>query len=216
MTGFQPVSQSSPPPTPLEVPPLGTPTSPSQSYVAARRSSRWKSLLLGTALGLVAAGALLFFAKPGVEPPLALQPLPPCRVVELQSVEATARLSNGARQAGVQFLLVSGPHGATVNPSSGRFYWLPGEEDGPGVYEVVIGARTPGSDVTPETRFTITVDERNQPPTIEAIGEKTVDVGQTLSFVVTGHDPDIPARELRYSLLPGAARRRARSAKRPL
>jgi hypothetical protein len=53
------------------------------------------------------------------------------------------------------------------------------------------------------TSFTVTVTPVNDPPTLDAIGNQTVNANSVLSFTATGHDIDVPAQTLTYSLING-------------
>src|SRR5205823_6418480 len=51
-----------------------------------------------------------------------------------------------------------GPAGATIDPTTGLFRWVPGRNVNPGVYDVMVGATDNGTQaLTGTTRFTITV-----------------------------------------------------------
>ncbi len=108
----------------------------------------------------------------------------------------------------LSFSLDSGaPSGATINPSTGQFRWTPGEADGPGVYSVTVRV---DDDETPSLNdfqtFDITVNQVNQAPVLEAIGNKSVDEGSLLTFTVSATDADLPANTLAFSLDSGAGR----------
>ncbi len=99
----------------------------------------------------------------------------------------------------------SAPDGA-----SGTFVCTPSEAQGPGVFPVTIRATDNGSPpLTAEQTFTVTVSEVSSAPVLEPIGNKTVNEGSALNFVVAASDPnDIPPNRLVLSatgLPPGAA-----------
>ena len=52
--------------------------------------------------------------------------------------------------------------------------------------------------------FSITVDESNQPPNVEAIEDQMVEVSEAMSLTVVATDPDDPPNGLSFSLEPGA------------
>jgi hypothetical protein len=94
------------------------------------------------------------------------------------------------------------PPGATFNPATRRFTWTPTEAQGAGVFDVTFSASD--SDLTDEEIVRITVGEVNLPPVLAAIGNKTVDAGQDLTFTASATDPDTPANGLIFSLDPDA------------
>ncbi|MEK6801410.1 MAG: putative Ig domain-containing protein [Nitrospirota bacterium] len=90
------------------------------------------------------------------------------------------------------------PAGASIDPTTGVFTWTPTEAQGPGTYtfDVVVSDGTL-SDSEP---ITVTVGEVNQAPTLSAIPNQTVTVGQTITFTAVGTDADLPSNALTYSL----------------
>ena len=106
---------------------------------------------------------------------------------------------------GLTFMLVSGPSGATVNPTSGQFSWPTDENDGPGTYPVTIRVRDDGPGLlSDETSFNVIVEEVNQAPTLNPIANQSTSVGATVNVTASATDPDLPANELTFSLEPGA------------
>lgn len=94
--------------------------------------------------------------------------------------------------------LGSGPASATVDPTTGRFEWTPAESDGPGSFDVTL-AVTDGL-FSDTASFVVTVGEVNVAPVLEPVGNKSVDVGGTLSFTVDATDADLPSNTLVYSI----------------
>lgn len=97
------------------------------------------------------------------------------------------------------------PAGATIDPITGQFRWMPDEADGPGVYPVtirVVEDRTPNREDF-ET-FHISVGEVNLAPVLTSIGARSVNEGSLLTFTATATDDDLPRNKLRFSLDPGA------------
>ena len=85
------------------------------------------------------------------------------------------------------------PAGATIDPNSGIFYWTPGEAQGPGIYPITVRVTDNGSPVLNTMQsFTITVNEVNQPPVINAGPDQAVSEGQTVAFTGSLTDPDLP------------------------
>ena len=80
------------------------------------------------------------------------------------------------------------PQGASFNTATRTFSWTPAYNQA-GIYnnvhfEVSDGTATDSEDIT------ITVNNVNRPPVLNAIGNKSINEGQALSFTVSGSDPD--------------------------
>ena len=103
------------------------------------------------------------------------------------------------------FQLVSGPPGASLNPSdtSATIVWTPGEADGPGTFDFVASVTDSlgGRAYTRSNRFQITVREVNLPPVLIAPPAQSIDELSPLRVSLTSSDPDIPANSLTYSLV---------------
>ncbi len=128
-----------------------------------------------------------------------LDPIGDQTVDELVTLQFTANATD--RDLPLQTLAFelgpSAPSGASIT-SDGVFSWTPTEVQGPDVFNVNITV-SDGLDAAYEF-ITITVVEVNQPPALEAIGNKTVSVlGVPLEFIVNASDPDIPGQTLSYS-----------------
>jgi len=84
------------------------------------------------------------------------------------------------------------PRGAQFTPQSGELSWTPDFTQGnndPTVYTVRFTARdSAGATVTADVRINVFNVNRN--PVLNPIGDKTVPEGQTLTFTVSGSDPD--------------------------
>jgi uncharacterized repeat protein (TIGR01451 family) len=105
---------------------------------------------------------------------------------------------------GLSFGLLAAPVGASLNPVSGDFSWLPRELDGPGQVTVTVVVSDSGPGVFTTTRsFSVTVAEVNLPPSLPAIGARDAREGEALTFTITAADPDQPANNLSYGLLNG-------------
>jgi hypothetical protein len=97
------------------------------------------------------------------------------------------------------------PAGLRLDESGGRIQWTPTEDQGPGAYVVLIRA----TDGSPEAlsfvrELSLTVREQNQPPAMEAIADRSVVEGGTVTFRAIASDPDRPVQGLAFSLDPGA------------
>jgi hypothetical protein len=96
------------------------------------------------------------------------------------------------------------PDGAAITPG-GAFTWTPGEDQGPGVYQVTVRVTDNGSPVMSDSEVvTITVTETNAAPVLTPIGNKIVTEGALVTFTAMAVDSDLPAQILTYSLAPGA------------
>lgn len=102
-------------------------------------------------------------------------------------------------------LSVSGlPEGATFDPATGTFSWTPTETQGPATYTVVFTATDDGDPNLSDTEsVTIAVNEVPTQPTLNPIGNKTVDEQTFLRFTATAFDTDFPLQTLAFSLGPG-------------
>jgi len=103
------------------------------------------------------------------------------------------------------FTLVEGPVGLTVDRQTGVIRWQPTEFDGPGDYEVVVGAVV-GETTEPYTKtsFRLAVQEENAAPEMVSQKSFVVRADEILSYHAVARDPDSPQAELTYSLGPGA------------
>ncbi len=79
------------------------------------------------------------------------------------------------------------PTGASLNANTGAFNWIPGESQD-GTHTVTFSV-SDGTTTDSET-IMITVDEVNQPPVLAAIGNKSVQDGNLLSFSISATDSD--------------------------
>lgn len=109
--------------------------------------------------------------------------------------------ADGAAQT-LTFSLQNAPNGATIDSASGAFRWTPAEAQAPGTYTTTVIVIDNGSPVLSDTEtIQITATEVRQPPVLDSIGNKTLNEGETLSFIAHAADVDIPVDTLTYSLL---------------
>jgi hypothetical protein len=100
------------------------------------------------------------------------------------------------------FSLIDAPSGAAIDPVTGVFTWTPGEQQGPDSYAVTIRVTDDGTpNLYDEETITITVNETNNEPVLEEIGDKTIDEGSLLTFTAVAADSDIPANALTFNLI---------------
>ncbi|MCP4543443.1 MAG: DUF11 domain-containing protein [Chloroflexi bacterium] len=105
----------------------------------------------------------------------------------------------------LSYSLLDAPIGATIGSSNGVFSWTPTESQGPGTHTLTVVVSD--TVITDSERIAITVNEVNQAPVLNAIGNQTVDEGTVLTFTASAADSDLPGQTLSYSLLdaPGGA-----------
>jgi len=92
------------------------------------------------------------------------------------------------------------PAGASIT-AGGDFSWMPTEEQGPDTYTfdvVVTDDGTPNLDDS-ET-ITVTVEDVNNAPVLDAIGNQNIDEETLLNFTATATDADLPPDTLTFSL----------------
>ena len=83
------------------------------------------------------------------------------------------------------------PPGAAFNSNTGEFNWTPGYDQA-GVYADVLFSVTDDGEpaLTDTESISITVGSVNRAPVLSVIGDKTIDEGGSLTFTVSGSDPD--------------------------
>ena len=98
------------------------------------------------------------------------------------------------------------PTGATFNPATKTFNWTPGYDQS-GSYPNVLFTVTDNGDplMSDYEDITISVGNVNRPPVLTPIGSRTVNEGATLTFTITGTDPDGDALTYSASNLPSGA-----------
>jgi len=121
-------------------------------------------------------------------------------VNELEELTFTATATDEDVPADeLTFSLGSGaPTGAQINPTTGEFWWGPSEVQGPGNYPITIIVSDGTVSVSETIR--VTVNEVNQAPVLDPIGNRIIDEGATLTFTATANDADRPDQVLRFHL----------------
>ena len=97
------------------------------------------------------------------------------------------------------YSLVGADHGASIDAGTGAFSWTPSEAQGGVGYDFTVQVSDGPASAT--RIFTVTVNEVNVAPTLEAIGSTDVNEQVGLSFGAVGADEDLPADTLTYSLV---------------
>ncbi len=135
-----------------------------------------------------------------VNVPPVLDPIGPQEVDEGTELTFTASASDEDKPDQVlEFSLEDAPEGASIDADTGVFSWEPTEEQGPGVYFIVVCV-TDGVDSTCET-IPVTVNEVNEAPVLDPIGNMDADELVELTFTATASDVDLPEQTLTFSLV---------------
>jgi hypothetical protein len=83
------------------------------------------------------------------------------------------------------------PTGASIDPSTRTFSWTPSFDQAGSYLNVLFMVTDNGTPPQSASEsITINVGNVNRPPVLNSIGNKTVNVGETLQFTVTATDPD--------------------------
>ena len=132
----------------------------------------------------------------------ALDPIGNQSVDELTTLNFTATASDADDPANALTFSLSGtaPAGASITPG-GVFSWTPTEAQGPGMFTFDVVVTDNGSpNLADSETITVTVNEVNTAPTLNAIGNQSVDELSPLNFTATASDADAPANTLSFSL----------------
>ncbi len=97
------------------------------------------------------------------------------------------------------YSLVGAPSGAVIDANTGVFSWTPTEAQGPNDYTFTV--RVSDGTLDADESVTIHVGEANVAPTIDAIADITAPEMSPITFDAEGHDADLPANVLTYSLI---------------
>lgn len=124
----------------------------------------------------------------------------------LLSVTASATDNDDPANALTYSLDPGSPQGMTIDGTTGAISWTPTEDQGPGDYPVTVRVTDNGAGNLSDTKsFSVHVDEVNVAPVLDAVGDRTVNELQLLTFDVNATDADLPANGLTYSLVSGPA-----------
>jgi len=185
-------------------------TSPTRRISGGRKSKGSKLLpvLIGAGCLVVIAAVLVvvLVISKGSSRRLALKPIDDQSVEELQPLQIDLAIRDADQwDEAIQYELVAHPEGATLDEKSGSFQWTPTEEQGPRSYQIEVRAKAAESGtVSKALKFSIAVKEQNQPPVIEPVENQVVRAGEVLTVELKATDPDIPRRNLQYSIGEGA------------
>jgi hypothetical protein len=152
----------------------------------------------------VSPTAILAITGGGANSPPVLTATSSKTIDELSTLTVTNTASDPNGDSLSYSLDPGGPSGASINPTTGVFTWMPNESQGPGLYTNTVRVTDNGSPPLSDVKsFTVTVNEVNIPPVLTAISNKTINEGSLLTFTNSATDPDLPANTLTYSLDPG-------------
>ncbi|MBD2365063.1 tandem-95 repeat protein [Anabaena minutissima FACHB-250] len=143
-------------------------------------------------------GALVTIAISPVNDAPVLAPIENQTVAEGNKLRFTVTAADPDHNSLVFSVDSEAPTGVTIDSATGEFTWTPDETQGPGDYRITVQA-SDGSQESTAT-FTVTVTEVNAPPVLNAIGDRQIKLGETLTFTATATDPDVPANLLSFSL----------------
>lgn len=126
-----------------------------------------------------------------------LNPIGSKSVDELAILTFTATATDPDATDALNFSLLGAPPGAAIT-QAGVFSWTPSEAQGPGTF--TFDVQVSDGTATDSETITVTVNEVNTAPVMDAITAKTVNVNELLSFTATASDADLPANTLTFSL----------------
>jgi hypothetical protein len=127
--------------------------------------------------------------------------IPPATIGEgsLLNLTASATDPDFPAQNLTWSLIGTVPSGASIDAQTGLVSWIPSEPQGPGIFELTIQATDDGSPALSGTRVVrVTVEERDNPPTLAQPGPQFVDEGTAFVLQLQGSDPD--GAPVRYAL----------------
>ena len=107
---------------------------------------------------------------------------------QLLTINVTGEDPDKEDQDKISFKMENLPEGATFDPTTQTFSWTP-NYDQSGVYSGIRAIMIAGK-LSDTTTFTITVNHVNRPPVMAEVAPQTVKETETLTFTVSGSDPD--------------------------
>jgi hypothetical protein len=121
-----------------------------------------------------------------------LSPIGDQSVDEESVLSFTATASDPDPGTTLTYSLVDPPDGASIGAATGQFTWTPTEAQGQGTYTFAVRVSDDGSPaLSDEETITVTVNEVNTAPTLDAITVDPVNEGSPVSFLAAGHDADL-------------------------
>ncbi len=126
---------------------------------------------------------------------------------ELTPLSVTATASDSDLPANpLTYALVSPPAGMNINAGTGEINWTPTEAQGPNVYTITVTATDTNAaainqrQYTVTNSFSVTVNESNTPPVLQALADQFLHYGAPLAAQAVATDGDLPANVLTYTL----------------
>ncbi len=102
---------------------------------------------------------------------------------------------------GLTFSLIGAPPGASINPQTGAFTWIPTESQGPNVYSFQVKVTDDGSPAKSDTKsIVVTVNEVNIAPTAASFAVDSTGP-DPVACTLSATDPDIPVQSLSFSVI---------------
>jgi hypothetical protein len=129
--------------------------------------------------------------------------VPPGQTIdELTTLSVAATAADADLPANqLSFSLAAAPEGARIDPATGAVTWTPTEAQGPGSFTFTVRVEDNGTPARSDTQsFTVTVNEVNQAPILQEIGDQSIHYGIPLSMMAVASDADLPANTLTFSL----------------
>ncbi len=124
---------------------------------------------------------------------------------ETVSLTATASDTDVPTNTLTFSLAAGAPSGATIDPATGAFSWSVPADNGVGDVSVTVLVADDGNPaLTDSETFIISVASAAVAPVLAAIGDQTVDEGNTVTFTAQATDANSPNDTLTFSLGSGA------------
>ena len=121
-----------------------------------------------------------------VNKPPVITPIIDQTVDELDTLSVNV-LATDSEAMPLSYSLVDPPDGANIS-NSGEFTWTP-DEDQDGTYTITVRV-SDGTNNT-EEQFQVTVDEVNEAPVLDPIGDRSIDEETELTIIAKGTDDDV-------------------------
>lgn len=166
-------------------------------------SGRHIAATFAVAAAIFAVGFASSYGSDGVsnQPPT-LDDIPSQTVDELSELTFTVSASDPDLPADVLHFSLSGepPSGASIDPSSGIFFWTPAEnQNGTHILNVTVSDGAGGAD---HQAVQVTVNEVNSPPTLSTPSVALAfELAEMTPFTANATDPDYPPDVLTFSLV---------------
>lgn len=126
-----------------------------------------------------------------------------------QTIDELANLSVDANATDadndtITYSLENAPAGMSIDSGTGVFTWTPDETQGPGTYQFDVVA-TDSTGLSGRQTVSVSVNEVNQPPSINNPGAQSASEGSAFQVQLSGFDADVPAQSLIFGKVSGPA-----------